>query len=198
MPWRNPPAMSSPSLLTIGHSNHPMDYFRELLTGHRIEALVDVRSWPHSRYVEWADRSKLPEVVAEAGARYLFLGDLLGGRPDNSGCYDEEGHVLYGRVAAGEDFQAGIVRLKRGIERFRVAIMCSEENPEHCHRRLLVAKVLLDEGFAVTHVRGDGRTEVEPGPIDLSAGTLFHDEERLWRSSLSVSRKRPPRGSLAA
>jgi uncharacterized protein (DUF488 family) len=186
------------SLLTLGHSNHSPEHFQGLLSEHRVEVLVDVRSWPHSQYVEWVDRSSLPKVAKAVEAKYLFLGDRLGGRPDAADCYDEEGHVLYGKVAASADFRSGLARLRRGIGRYRVAIMCSEENPEHCHRRLLVAKVLLEEGISVTHVRGDGRTEVEPGPIDLSVGSLFDEEERLWRSSRSVLRKRPPRTSLAA
>jgi uncharacterized protein (DUF488 family) len=186
------------SLLTVGHSNHSPEHFQGLLSEHRVEVLVDVRSWPHSQYVEWVDRSSLPKVAKAVEVKYLFLGDRLGGRPDNADCYDEEGHVLYGRVAARTDFRSGLARLRRGIGRYRVAIMCSEENPEHCHRRLLVAKVLLEEGISVTHIRGDGGTEAEPGPIDLSAGSLFDEEERLWRSSRSVLRKRPPRTSLAA
>lgn len=185
-------------LLTVGHSNHSPEHFQGLLVEHRVEVLVDVRSWPHSRYVEWVDRSTLPEVAKSVGVKYLFLGDRLGGRPDDADCYDQVGHVLYGKVAAGEEFRVGLARLRRGIERCRVAIMCSEESPEHCHRRLLVSKVLLEDGIAITHVRGDGRAEAEPGPIDLSAGSLFDEEERVWRSSRSVSRKRPPRTSLAA
>jgi uncharacterized protein (DUF488 family) len=192
------PSAATGSLLTVGHSNHSPEHFQNLLIEHRVGVLVDVRSWPHSRYVEWVDRATLPKVAKAVGVKYLFLGDQLGGRPDNADCYDQDGHVLYGKVAAGADFRAGIERLRRGIDQCRVAIMCSEENPECCHRRLLVAKVLLDEGITVTHIRGDGRAEPEPGPIELSAGSLFDDEERLWRSSRSVLRKRPPRTSLAA
>lgn len=185
-------------LLTIGHSNHAPEHFQALLREHQIEVLVDVRSWPHSRYVEWADRGTLPALLAAVEAKYLFLGDQLGGRPDDGAFYDRDGYVLYARVAASQEFRMGIERLKRGVNQCRVAVMCSEENPETCHRRLLVAKVMLDEGHAVTHIRGDGRCEAESGPIHLSAGSLFDDEERQWRSSRSVSRKLPPRTSLAA
>jgi uncharacterized protein (DUF488 family) len=188
----------SNSLLTVGHSNHSPERFQALLSDAAVDVLVDVRSWPHSRYVEWADRAVLPTIVAATGAKYLFLGDRLGGRPDDGQFYDAEGHVLYGRVADSEGFREGIERLKRGVAQCQVAVMCSEEDPTHCHRRLLVSKVLLEEDVAVTHIRGDGRRETEPGPIDLSGGALFADEERQWRSSLSVSRKRPPRTSLAA
>ncbi len=185
-------------LLTIGHSNHSAEHFQGLLSKHDVEVLVDVRSWPHSRYVEWADRSRIGDVAQIAGARYLFLGKELGGRPDGDEFYDPSGHVLYGKVARSDEFRAGVERLLRGAKRYRVAIMCSEENPASCHRRLLVAKVLLERGLVVTHIRGDGSHEVEGEPIILAEGSLFDDEESQWRSSLSVSRRRPPRISSVA
>lgn len=185
-------------LLTIGHSNHSAEHFRGLLSDHGIEALVDVRSWPHSRYVDWANRPQIADLVRSAGARYLYLGEELGGRPEAADCYDRAGHVLYARVAGSAGFRAGIDRLRRGAGRYRVALMCSEEDPSACHRRLLIAKVLLEDGWTIGHIRGDGRCEVETEPIALSAGSLFEDEEGLWRSSLSVSRSRRPRISSAA
>jgi uncharacterized protein (DUF488 family) len=185
-------------LQTIGHSNHRQSHFQELLKAHHIEVLVDVRSWPHSRYVQWADRSNLPQVAEAAESKYLFLGDSLGGRPEGAEYYDKQGHVLYGRVARRQDFTAGIARLQRGVLKCRLAIMCSEEDPTHCHRRLLVAKVLLERGVGVKHIRGDGRVEEEPGLIRLAEGTLLEDEEGLWRSSRSVSPKRRQSASLAA
>jgi len=191
-------ATLDPKLRTIGHSNHSAEHFRGLLSQHNVEVLVDVRSWPHSRYVDWVDRLRIAEVTHSAGARYLFLGKELGGRPEAAEFYDRDGHVLYGKVAKSDDFRAGIERLRRGVAAYRVAIMCSEENPTSCHRRLLIAKVLLEDGWTIGHIRGDGRCEVESEPIALSAGSLFDDEESLWRSSLSVSRNRAPRISSAA
>jgi uncharacterized protein (DUF488 family) len=182
--------MSGSRIFTIGHSNLHPDRFRELLAENGIEVLVDVRSWPHSRYVQWADAAVLPELVDEAGAKYLFLGEELGGRPEGDGFYDAEGHVLYGKVAEQDWFKDAIRRLESGAERYRVAIMCSEEDPTYCHRRLLVSRVLLDQGMTIAHIRKSGQVEVESGPMKLSEGALFEDEEGLWRSSLSVSRGR--------
>ncbi len=187
--------VSMPELLTIGHSNHGLDDFVALLREARIEVIADVRSWPHSRHVEWADAERLPSLLRDQGHRYVFLGNELGGRPNDPDCYDSEDHVLYGRVARLPAFAAGIRRLRRGTERYRVAIMCSEEDPTHCHRRLLVAKVLLELGDTVVHVRGDGRLEPESG-VAPAMEALFDDEDRWWRSTRSVSRRRRPSGSL--
>jgi uncharacterized protein (DUF488 family) len=38
-----------PSVLTIGHSNHPLERFLALLARHGVEALVDIRRFPGSR-----------------------------------------------------------------------------------------------------------------------------------------------------
>jgi uncharacterized protein (DUF488 family) len=177
-------------LLTVGHSNHSAEHFQDLLTEHGVEVLVDVRSWPRSRYVEWADQRALRDVCGAVNVKYLFLGDLLGGRPDDPRLYDDDGHVLYGKVARTDDFQRGIERLSRGLEKCQIAIMCSEENPEHCHRRLLVARVMLERGCAVVHIRGNGNLDFEREPIGASQESLFDDGDSQWRSSLSVSRKR--------
>ncbi len=36
------------------------------------------------------------------------------------------------------------------------AIVCSEENPAHCHRHHLIGKSLVERGILVLHIRGDG------------------------------------------
>ena len=38
-----------PAVLTVGHSNHPLDRFLALLARHGVEALVDIRRFPGSR-----------------------------------------------------------------------------------------------------------------------------------------------------
>jgi uncharacterized protein (DUF488 family) len=181
-------------LLTVGHSNHDADRFAALLSCGGIEVVADVRSWPYSSYAEWAGREHLPGWLRERGIRYVFLGRELGGRPDDDASYDDVGHVLYGRVAASDAFAEGVARLQVGIEHHRVAIMCSEEDPTHCHRRLLVAKVLMERGVRITHIRGDGRLEAEPG-VTAPSDTLFVDEDLWWRSTRSVSRRRRPSAS---
>jgi uncharacterized protein (DUF488 family) len=40
-------------------------------------------------------------------------------------------------------------------------MLCAEENPAACHRRLLIGRVLLNHGIQVDHIRGDGRIQTE-------------------------------------
>jgi uncharacterized protein (DUF488 family) len=168
-------------LWTIGHSNHERDHFLGLLEGAGIEVLVDVRSHPHSRYVPWANRQPLAGALRSRGISYLFLGAELGGRPRDPAAYDDEGHVLYDRVCHEPDFLRAAERLRGGLESYRVAVMCSEENPDGCHRRLLVARHLLEAGdLTVHHIRGDGSTEQE---TELAGAA-----QRDWRSVKPIRR----------
>ncbi len=149
------------SVLTIGHSNHPIEKLTELLRRHGIEVVVDVRSQPYSKFAPQFSREPLQSAVRQASIRYLFMGDALGGRPAASECYDAEGNVLYDRIEEQVFYKEGIERLLEGIARFRVCVLCSEEDPLRCHRRLLISRTLMRRGVEVGHIRGDGHIEPE-------------------------------------
>jgi uncharacterized protein (DUF488 family) len=186
-------------LLTIGHSNHPLEHLVALLRRAGVEVVADVRTSPYSRFAVQHNREALKAALERDGIKYTFLGRELGGRPEGDEYYDEDGHVLYGRVAVSPLFAAGIERLERGLNDYRVAIMCSEEDPTHCHRRLLVTRVLLDRGVDVVHVRGDGRLQRDGELAALSQGDIFNGfEEKAWRSTRSVSPRRAPISSSAS
>jgi uncharacterized protein (DUF488 family) len=163
------------------------------LQRHGIEAVADVRSWPRSRHASWFDQGPIAQALRAAAISYVWMGPGLGGRPDDPALYLPDGRVRYDRVAATERFQEGIRRLRDGMERMRVVIMCSEENPEHCHRRLLVARVLAAEDIAVRHIRRDGSVETEQGFV-IHTG-LFGEEELSWTSTASASQRRRPKVS---
>jgi uncharacterized protein (DUF488 family) len=159
--------MASLAVWTIGHSTHPADTLIELLRGQRIEVLADVRSAPYSRHNPQFRKEKLRASVEQAGLRYVWLGAELGGRPPEPEFYDVKGHARYDLVAETERFQAGLERLLTGAAAYRVAIMCSEEDPARCHRRLLVTRALVARGVEVRHIRGDGIVVTE---AELSDG----------------------------
>ena len=198
------PGRDKPEIFTVGHSNHTVEALLALLGQHRVEVLVDTRSSPYSRYAEQFNQQPLREAVQLGGMRYVYLGRELGGRPDGEEFYDEEGHVLYGKVSESPPFLEGINKVLQGIRRYRVALLCSEENPSGCHRRLLVTRVLAGRGVQVRHIRGDGRLqseedlrrEEEEARGEAGQLSLFEPEEVTeWRSVRSVLDRRPPRPS---
>jgi uncharacterized protein (DUF488 family) len=182
----------SPIIWTVGHSNHTFERFVELLSTERIECVVDVRSYPRSRYAEQFNRERLEVALRAVDMRYLFMGEELGGRPSREDHYDEQGRALYDRMAEQAVFQLAIQRLIRGCQRHRVALMCSEAEPRHCHRRLLVGKVLTDRGVRLRHILPSGAVLTED-TVALNTEdpqvSLFA-EETAWRSTQSVSHRR--------
>ena len=177
-------------LYSIGHSNHPFERFVGLLSEHGIEVVVDVRSQPFSRYACQYNKEQLERRLVEANVQYLFLGRELGGRPAAEVFYDAAGYVLYSKLARSELFLRGLARVEEEAQRARVALMCSEEDPRGCHRRLLIGRVLESRGIELLHIRGDGRLEPRSG---LAAGeadqTLLFGGEEEWRSERPVARR---------
>jgi len=98
---------------------------------------------------------------------------MLGGRPSDSDSYDQQtGKADYQAIREKEYFRSGIKRILGGLRRYRVCIMCAEEDPTSCHRNLLVAESLRQAGVIVFHIRGDGRIQTD---------------EELWKEKVGVA-----------
>lgn len=151
--------MTRSAIWTIGHSSHDFDPFARLLRSQEIDVVADVRSFPYSRFAPQFNQDELRQGLQDAGMRYLYLGEDLGGRPSSPDHYDAEGHALYGRMAEAAGFQKVIDHLASGASSHRVALLCSEGKPEGCHRRLLVGKVLAGRGFPCS-ISGSPRLSV--------------------------------------
>jgi uncharacterized protein (DUF488 family) len=172
-------------LYTVGHSNHSYAHFRELLRDHGIEILVDVRSKPYSRYVPHFRKASLEKSLLADGIGYLFLGDTIGGMPKSDEFYDAEGRVLYGRYAESSEFQAGMRELEQQLKSHRCAVMCGEEDPTLCHRRVLIGTVLKEKGIELRHIRKDGSVQTEVDLRGVDQAVLFTDHGE-WRSRKPV------------
>ncbi len=171
------------TVYTIGHSNHALDRFLELLRLHDITAIVDVRSAPYSRFNPHFDRESLQASLKSASIQYVFLGDKLGARSDTPSAY-VNGKVQYSRIAQTESFAGGLTRVEKGSATYRVALMCAEKEPLDCHRSILVSRHLVQRGNQVHHILEDGSIESHPQLLSRLAKQLrFREEEQhLFRS----------------
>ena len=177
---------------TIGHSNHDIQVFIGLLRRHDVTALVDVRSHPYSRYVPQYSREALKDELAKAAISYVFLGKELGVRSDNPACY-RMGKVQYDLLAKEPGFTEGLQRILQGMERYHIALMCAEKDPLNCHRALLVARKLYEQGVSVSHIHADGTLEDHPNlesrllaTCKLPEGDLFKDRAQFVSEAYTI------------
>ena len=148
-------------IYTIGHSNHTWETFEALLKEHDVALVVDVRSRPVSRWAPFANRRILPAKLEQAGIGYLYLGGSLGGKPSDQSYYDADGLPDYEEMASGGGFQAGMGELLGAAAAGRTALMCAEEDPASCHRRLLLGPALEERGVRLLHIRKGGALGVQ-------------------------------------
>ena len=146
-------------IFTVGHSNHTWDDFAGLLRQHGVEELVDVRSRPVSRFADFANSPTLGRLLEGEGMRYIFMGDSLGGKPSDRSCYDGAGKPDYDEIRSRDFFKMGIGELTALAETTTVALMCAEEDPGKCHRRLLIGPCLAEIGIPLSHIRADGSVQ---------------------------------------
>ena len=116
---------------------------------------------------------------------YVFLGKELGARSNNPACY-QQGKVQYDRLAQEPQFAEGLNRVRQGMERYCIALMCAEKDPLDCHRAMLVARRLFETGVPVQHIHADGRLESHQElesrlltVCNLPEGDLFKTREEL-------------------
>ena len=178
-------------VLTVGHSNHPLETFVSLLKQHDVATLADVRSAPYSRFNPHFNRKFLDAALQAHGVAYLFLGHALGGRPEDRSCY-EKGRVRYDRLARTPLYREGIDRVMERAEVERLALMCAEKEPLDCHRTLLVSRSLAARNVAVAHILADGALEPHDeamgrllASVGLPAGDLLHSREELIEEAVA-------------
>ena len=169
-------------IFTIGHSTHSFETFVSLLQRHDITALADVRSYPYSSRMSQFNREPLINGLNALDIRYVFLGEELGARRIESECYDGE-RVVYRRVVALPKFQDGLERLRRGAEKYRIAMMCAEKEPLDCHRTILICRELRNE-FRILHILFDGSVE-EHSQAEQRLVQMMKVERTLFEPGIS-------------
>ena len=172
-------------LYTIGHSNLSLPIFVHAHQRYEI-GVGDVRSRPQSTRFPHFSQPHFEMALREAGLRYVFLGDELGGRPEDPKAYRADGLVNYRVRRRARGFQAGIDRVLAELTSHHVALVCAEEDPLQCHRFLMICPALKEAGVTPVHIRREEQLETQQqaedrllGEVhfrDVAVGSLFSNE----------------------
>jgi len=150
--------------MTIGHGNRHADDFIALLVVHQVSLLVDVRRYPSSKRNPQFNAPALRDSTAAAGIDYRKGGHWFGGHRELTG--GEQTELLrtpafraYAAHMQTRTFREGLGWLRETAAERRVALMCAETHPSHCHRSL-ISDYLSVLGGRVMHIHADDAFEV--------------------------------------
>jgi uncharacterized protein (DUF488 family) len=170
-------------LFTYGHGTETAERTVGVLAAASIGLVIDIRIAPGSKRNPQFARAELERWLPEAGIGYRWEKRLGGfrkpgpGNPDTA--WREEMYRGYAEHMRSAEFAAALDRVldEAGAEA-RVAVMCSESQWRHCHRRLLADFVSSARGVPVGHLAHDGLVEEHlpsPGLRVRDDGLLVYD-----------------------
>ena len=162
MPKTPARAAHNTKVFTIGHSTRSIEAFIDMLKGHGVRHLADIRTVPRSRHNPQFNREALSESLLQAGIGYTHrkeLGGLRHARKDslNTGWRNDSFRGFADYMQTPE-FEAGLDALIQASKREQVAIMCAEAVPWRCHRSL-IGDALKARGVEVEDIMSATRTQ---------------------------------------
>jgi len=138
-------------LYSIGHSNQSFEEFLNMLQTIGIQAIVDVRSMPASKYTPQFNREPLQAALKRNGITYMSFAEEFGARRTDS--LDTDGRVNFEKAVQTPAFLKGAERLMNGLRKgYKITLMCSEANPLECHRFAMVSRWFFEHGIDVRHI----------------------------------------------
>lgn len=143
-------------ILTIGHSNQPLEKFIACLKTNGVVLVVDVRTIPRSRHNPQFNQETLPQALQSVDIGYTHMKGLGGLRHPKKDSVNQGWHNASFRGFADymltPDFEENLQTLLSLAGQYNpLAIMCAEALPWRCHRSL-IADALVSCGIPVEHI----------------------------------------------
>ncbi|HLP12290.1 MAG TPA: DUF488 domain-containing protein [Flavobacteriales bacterium] len=167
-------------IFTIGHSNHPKEYFLELLQAYQVSVVVDVRSIAASRYNPQYNGKNLKHYLHQHRIEYVHMPEAFGARQTNPAVLDQNGQVDFKKLQETQVFKNGIGSLDFLLSQDQtIALMCAEADPLSCHRFFMIAVYLYQHGYELKHILKDktvkSQTDLEEELIKKFAKKISND-----------------------
>jgi uncharacterized protein (DUF488 family) len=139
------------TVLTVGHSTRTLPEFIDILKAHSVTLVVDVRRFPRSRHNPQFNKETLPDALKTEGIRYIHMPELGGlrrpSRDSANKALRNKGFRGYADYMQTREFTENLLKLMALARENRVAVMCAEALPWHCHR------ILLSDALTVRHIK---------------------------------------------
>lgn len=146
-------------IYTVGHGNRTLTELLALLQEAGVDTLVDVRARPSSRRHPHFAAQSLRAALEQDGSSYRWAGGGLGGlrhpRPRSPHTDLPDALRGYADYMQTKVFRQAATQLVRWGTQTRLAILCAERSPQHCHRSL-IADYLTLQRVTVVHLVESG------------------------------------------
>ncbi len=159
--------MSAGIIYTIGYSgygNETTDFMNELKK-RKINVLIDVRSNPYSAQFNRFNKDNLSKTLENEDIKYRNYAEYFGAKQIDAKYYSrfdgENNRIDYDIFTDSDVFKKGVLNMKKIIDMgYTPVLMCSEKDPIHCHRAIMIARVLFHaHGFQINHIVPDKKDE---------------------------------------
>jgi len=151
--------MGPNTLKTVGHSNHQIETFLDILNDHKINCIIDVRTSPYSRHNPQFNRETLKTDLDLNEIEYTYMGDSLGARYEDKNLLLDNGKVNFNKVKDLPLFISGIETLIHKIKTGQnISLMCAEKDPFNCHRFVLISRSLVKKDIEIEHILSEKST----------------------------------------
>lgn len=146
------------TIYSIGHSNKKIEELIDILKENGITDLVDVRTYPTSKYNPQFKRENIERSLEGTGIKYHWRGRNLGG--------------LGGNTLFKETLEK---MLEASSDERRLCVMCSESDPADCHRTQTIEPVIHELGGKMEHIlwRGGKGSDKIRASEEEQNNTLF-------------------------
>jgi uncharacterized protein (DUF488 family) len=148
---------------SMGFSNRTWDETLEILAGHEIKRVVDIRTLPGSKHTPQFNLEHLERELPKAGVEYIHmksLGGLRKPRKDSTlnAAWRNDGFRGYADYMQTMEFESALGELIRLLKEKMTVYCCTEAVFWRCHRQL-VSDALLARGYRVGHIFNAAKVE---------------------------------------
>ena len=167
-------------LFTIGYEAYSQESFLEALQTHQITALADVRARPYSSFKPEFSQEPLKHFLQKDDIAYVPLGEQCGVSIYNRE-KDSPTRIMFQAIVESTNFKKGLERIKNGLQRHHIVLMCAEKDPLNCHRFLLICRH-IPAGIRIKHILEAGSIEENEETIARLLQVSELDQPALFRS----------------